>query len=195
MERPPVAFDAVPWQGPVDLSRVVRDVVNRSAGERSHRIRLTSCLAGDLPWLEGDQRHLGALVAALIGEATERLGAAGGWVQLETRACALGPAFLARARGAEGLDPGTFVCLRVTAGSTRLSAASAAFELCEEPSASHAVLAIVEAHAGALAEESRRDGTRRITVALPPVSRRRTDRMVRVRETSGAAPIAAQAGS
>jgi hypothetical protein len=191
MERAPLSQEPVPWQGPVDLSRVVRDVVARSAPEMPARVRVVPCLAPDLPWLEGDGRRLGALVEALIADAAERLGAAGGWIHAETRSCALGAAFLARGRGAEGLEPGAFVCLRVTAGATRPSATGGAFELRDRPTANDALVALVRSYGGVIAEEARREGACRITVALPPVGRRRAERMARVRDVAGPAGLAA----
>jgi PAS domain S-box-containing protein len=99
---------------PVDLNRLVREVVDMLAPSAPPGARLALDLAGDLPPVTGDHRQLRQVILNLVVNAFDAVATVGGGaVRVATVARRLASADLARLDFADGLAPGAVALLEV----------------------------------------------------------------------------------
>ena len=100
--------------GRVALNDLVREMVGMVQLSVGRGVALTLDLAPDLPAVRADATQMGRVVMSLVTNASEAIGERPGEIVVSTRTATVDRALIASsAFAAEGLAPGTYVCLEV----------------------------------------------------------------------------------
>ncbi len=162
--------------GPVDLNRLVREMVALARPTLGEKARLAQALAPGLPEVEGDAGQLGQVVMSLLTNAADALSGPGGSVTLRTGVARLERPALAHFHGAEGFAEGDYVTLEVDDDGAGMDEPTRAriFEpffttkFAGRGLGLPAAIGILRSHQGAIRVKSEPGRGTRITVILPP---------------------------
>jgi PAS domain S-box-containing protein len=168
-----------PSQMPLDLSRLVVEMLDLLRVSVSEKCALVPELEADLPAVAGDPYQIRQVVLNLVTNASEAIGGGGGNVTVRTGTAFADAAELAASFGATDLAPGRYVFVEVSDTGTGMTAETRARVF--EPFFTTkffgrglglaSVLGIVRAHSGAIAIESVPGNGSRFRVLLPPSPR------------------------
>jgi PAS domain S-box-containing protein len=165
---------------PLDLSRVVGELIDLLRASVSKKVRIESHLQEELPAVDGDVTQLRQLLLNLVVNASDAMTDHGGVVRIRTGARAVDEEELGEAVGGAGLSAGQYVTLRVGDDGIGMEPAVAAriFDPFFTTKAQGrglglaAVLGIVRAHRGAIRIDSRPLAGTVFEVLLPRSQRR-----------------------
>jgi PAS domain S-box-containing protein len=168
-----------PSQMPLDLSRLVMEMLDLLRVSVSEKCSLVPELEADLPAVDGDPYQIRQVVLNLVTNASEAIAGSGGNVTVRTGTAVADAAELAASFGATDLAPGRYVFVEVSDTGTGITAETRARVF--EPFFTTkffgrglglaSVLGIVRAHGGAIAIESEPGHGSRFRVLLPPSPR------------------------